>query len=393
MRTQVGIVGAGPPGLMLAHLLRREGVDAVVLEARDRSYVEGRIRTGVLEQGTVDLLKTLGLGERMERLGLLHHAIEVGYEKQRFRIDMTALTGKSVMVYGQHEVVTDLIAGAEAAGIPILFGVEDVALEGIAGPSPTIRFRRGGVGEELHCDYIAGCDGFHGISRAAVPDGVLTTYKREYPFSWLGILAEAAPSLDELLYMHSDCGFALFSMRSPTVTRLYLQCDRTENLAEWPDERVWEELHRRFESMDGWMPKAGPVLQKSITAMRSFVTAPMQFGRLFLAGDAAHIVPPTRAKGMNLAIADVKVLATCLSAAIREGKASALDCYSEVCLRRIWSAQRFSWWMTSMLHNSLEDSAFDRRRQIAELEYVTHSVAAATSLAENYVGLPIENPF
>jgi p-hydroxybenzoate 3-monooxygenase len=346
-----------------------------------------------LEQGTVDLLNSLGLGERMQRESMLHHGIELGFNKQRHRIDMTALTGRAITVYGQHEVVKDLIAGAERAGIPILFEVDNVLLQGIASSSPSVRFTQDGVAQELQCEYLAGCDGFHGISRPSVPEGVLTIYEREYPFSWLGILAEAAPSHEELVYMNSERGFALFSMRSPRVTRLYLQCGPTANLDEWSDNRIWDELHRRFECNDHWQPNTGPVLQKSITPMRSFVTEPMQFGRLFLAGDAAHIVPPTGAKGMNLAVSDVKVLSECLAVAFRESRPAALDRYSEICLRRIWRAQRFSWWMTSMLHNDPDACAFDRRRQLAELDYLVHSEAAARSLAENYVGLPIESAF
>ena len=391
MRTQVGIIGAGPAGLMLAHLLCASGIECVVLEARDRAYVEGRVRAGVLEQGTVDLLHSLGLGARMQSEGLLHDGIELGFNGHRHRIDMAELTGKSVTVYGQHEVVKDLIAASEKGGFPIHFGVTDVTLHNIETPAPHIRFRTNGRTEELQCDFIAGCDGFHGVSREAIPPGVLTTFERLYPFSWLGILADAAPSQDELVYMNSERGFALFSMRSPTVTRLYLQCEPTADLSDWSDDRVWEELTQRLASRDGWKPNVGRVLQKSITPMRSFVTEPMQFGRLFLAGDAVHIVPPTGAKGMNLAISDVKVLAEGLAAFYRRDSHEELSRYSEVCLRRIWKAQRFSWWMTSLLHRDPNGSAFDHRRQRAELDYVTGSLPAMQSLAENYVGLPIES--
>ena len=390
MRTQVGIIGAGPAGLMLAHLLRAHQIDCVILEARSRDYAEGRIRAGVLEQGTVDLLEALNLADRLKREGLQHHGIELGFRGQRHRIDMTALTGKSVTVYGQHEVVKDLIAAAAPAGIEIMFEVENVALNGIRSLTPSISFKYDGVEQTLACDFIAGCDGFHGICRPSVPEGQLKTFERVYPFSWLGILADAAPSKDELVYMNSDRGFALFSMRSPRVTRLYLQCAPTERLEDWSDKRIWNELALRFEGKDGWQPSTGLITQKSITPMRSFVTEPMQYGRLFLAGDAVHIVPPTGAKGMNLAISDVKVLAECLSETITDQNSTATDRYSEVCLRRIWKAQRFSWWMTTMLHNDTEASEFDRQRQLAELDYVVTSEAAAKVLAENYVGLPTE---
>jgi p-hydroxybenzoate 3-monooxygenase len=391
MRAQVGIVGAGPAGLMLAHLLRARGIDAILLELRTKSYIEGRVRAGVLEQGTVDLLNELELGARMRREGLIHRGIELGFNRRRHRIDMSALSGKAVTVYGQHEVVKDLIQKAETSNIPILFGVSKVKLQGIEGESPSIHFESDGAARQLHCEYIAGCDGFHGVCRPSVPNGVLTTYERLYPYSWLGILAEAAPSQEELVYMNSERGFALFSMRSSTLTRLYLQCCPETNLEEWSDERIWDEMLRRFDCVDGWEPNRGPILQKSITAMRSFVTEPMQFGRLFLAGDAVHIVPPTGAKGMNLAIADVKVLAECLHASLNGEGPGALERYSETCLRRVWGAQRFSWWMTSMLHNDPDANAFDQRCRLAELNYVTTSTAAAQSLSENYVGLPIES--
>jgi len=385
MRTQVGIVGAGPAGLMLAHLLGRGGIDCVVVEARSRRYVEERIRAGVLEQGVRDLLIETGVGERMQREGLVHHGIELRFDERRHRIDFAELAdGRGVTVYGQHEVVKDLIAARLAAGGEIVFEASQVSVDGLD-ERPVIRFSEGGRERELSCDFIAGCDGFHGVCRAAVPDEVLTAYERVYPFAWLGILAEAPPSSDELVYANHPAGFALLSMRSPQISRLYLQCAPDESLAAWPDARVWDELHRR---LDGGGIAEGPVLQKSITAMRSFVVEPMQYGRLFLAGDAAHIVPPTGAKGMNLAIADVRILAEALGTFFRSGNADPLAAYSVTCLRRIWKVQRFSWWMTSMLHRFDEHSPFDRRRQLAELDYVTSSRAAATTLAENYVGLP-----
>ena len=390
MRTQVGIVGAGPAGLMLAHLLRQRGIAAVVLELRSRSYAEGRVRAGVLEQGTVDLIDGLGLGERMHRQGLVHDGIELGFRRRRERIDMHALTGRNVTVYGQHEVVKDLIEAAVKRDMPLYFEVERLRVEGLMGATATIHCERDGVPLEIECDYLAGCDGFHGVCRPSIPEGVLKTFERVYPFSWLGILAEAAPSQDELVYMNSERGFALFSMRSPAVTRLYLQCANDEDLTRWPDDRVWEELAVRLDCADGWRPNEGKILQKGVTAMRSYVTAPMQYGRLFLAGDAAHIVPPTGAKGMNLAISDVYFLAQALASFYQEGSSEGLQKYSERCLRRIWKVQRFSWWMTSMLHRFPGASPFDQEVQMAELDYVTSSDTAARSLAENYVGLPFE---
>jgi len=392
MRTQVAIVGAGPAGLMLAHLLQRAGVESVVIEARSREYVESRIRAGVLEHGTVDLLHEVGLGDRMSREGMKHNGIELGFNRQRHRIDMKALTGEGITVYAQHEVVKDLIDARVRAGGAIVFEATDVSIQGFRGDSPSVRFTHDGVAQELHCDFIAGCDGSHGVCRSSVPDGVLKTFERVYPFAWLGILAEAAPSQDELVYMNHERGFALFSMRSPTITRLYLQCDPEEDINNWPDDRIWDELFVRFESEDHWRPNRGRITQKGITPMRSFVTEPMQCGRLFLAGDAAHIVPPTGAKGMNLAIADVRILAMALTEHFKTGSRTLLDRYSEICLKRIWKAQRFSWWMTSMLHKFPDANPFDARRQLAELDYVTSSQTAARSLAENYVGLPMEFP-
>lgn len=319
-----------------------------------------------------------------------HNGIELGLKGKRHRIDMKALTGEGITVYAQHEVVKDLIGARISAGGEIVFEATDVSIHGFRGDSPSVRFIHDGTARELHCDFIAGCDGFHGACRPSVPEGVLTTYERTYPFAWLGILAEAAPSQDELVYMSHERGFALFSMRSPTVTRLYLQCDPEEDIGNWPDDRIWEELFLRFECVDGWRPNRGRILQKGITPMRSFVIEPMQFGRLFLAGDSAHIVPPTGAKGMNLAIADVRILAMAMAEHFKTGSKTLLDRYSEICLRRVWKAQRFSWWMTSMLHKFPDANPFDERRQLAELDYVTSSHAAARSLAENYVGLPMD---
>ena len=389
MRTQVGIVGAGPAGLLLSHLLHRCGISSVIVEARSRQYVEERIRAGVLEQGTVDLLNEAGVGARMQREGLLHHGIELRFGGRNHRIDFAELTGgHGVTVYGQHEVVKDLIAQRLADGGDIRFEAEDVSVHDVEGAQPKIRFRHGGQNQELACDFIAGCDGFHGICRPSIPAGRLKTYDRVYPFAWLGILARAAPSQDELIYANHPDGFALYSMRSPEITRLYLQCRPDEDLGSWSDDRVWDALHTRLgDGVDGWHLNEGPILQKSVTPMRSFVTEPMRHGRLFLAGDAAHIVPPTGAKGMNLAVADIKVLAAALDGFYRRGDEAGLDGYSETCLKRIWRMQRFSWWMTSMLHRFDDKGDFDQRVQLAELEYVTSSRAASESLAENYVGL------
>lgn len=389
--TQVGIVGAGPAGLMLSHLLHLHGIHSVILESRSRQYCEERIRAGVLEQGSVDMLRSAGVASRLDKEGMRHEGIELGLNRQRYRIPLTELTnGKAVTVYGQHEVVKDLIARRIADHADIRFECGTASLHNIDGDKPFLRCERDGQVDEIHCDYIAGCDGFHGISRPSIPDGALAGYERTYPFGWLGILAEAPPSREELVYMYHDRGFALYSMRSPLVTRLYLQCRADENIDEWSDDRIWSELHTRLSCADGWSPQEGRVLQKGITGMRSYVIEPMQYGKVYLAGDAAHIVPPTGAKGMNLAMADVYVLAEALRAYYKDNSSARLEQYSSICLRRVWKAQRFSWWMTSLLHRFEDASAFDRRRQLAELDYVTSSRAAAASLAENYVGLPME---
>jgi p-hydroxybenzoate 3-monooxygenase len=382
MRTQVGIVGAGPAGLVLSHLLHRAGIESVILEDRSRSYVEKRVRAGVLEQGTVDLLDEAGLADRLHREGIVHEGIELRFGGEAHRIDFTSLTdGRAITIYGQQEVVKDLIAARLADGGDIRFEVSDVAVHDIESERPSITFDGG----ELECDFIAGCDGFYGVCRPSIPDGVLTEYVREYPFAWLGILAEVPPSTDELIYARHERGFALHSLRSPSLSRLYLQCDPGDDVEEWPDDRIWAELARRFERRDGWTLDEGPVIEKGITPMRSFVVEPMQHGRLFLAGDASHIVPPTGAKGLNLAVADVKLLATALREFYEQGSTEALAAYSDNCLRRVWRVQQFSWWMTSMLHRG--GDAYDARLQLAQLEYVCSSRAAATTLAENYVGL------
>jgi p-hydroxybenzoate 3-monooxygenase len=389
-RTQVGIVGAGPAGLVLGHLLHLRGIESVVLEDRSRDYVEQRVRAGVLEHGTVELLKEMGVGERMVRQGLVHRGVELRFAGERHRIDFDDLTGRSITVYGQQEVVKDLIAARLEFGGPLLFEVDDVRPEGFDGDQPALRYRHEGEERVLRCDVIAGCDGFHGICRDAVPDGVLSFHEREWPFAWLGILAEAEPASEELIYAHHERGFALQSMRSPTVTRLYLQCDPGDQLDAWPDQRIWEELQQRFESGD-FRLNEGPIFERGITPMRSFVTEPMQHGRLYLAGDAVHIVPPTGAKGLNLAVADVAILADGLERWFASGDERLLELYSRTCLRRVWRVQHFSWWMTSMLHRLPEDhDGFQTKLQIAQLDYVCSSRAASKSLAENYVGLDLE---
>jgi len=389
VRTQVAIVGAGPAGLLLAHLLARGGIESAVVEIRSREYVEHRIRAGVLEQGTVDLLVESGVGERLRREGLVHHGIELRFGGAGHRIDLTALSGgRSITVYGQQEVVKDLIAARVATGAPIHFDATDVRVEAFDTAAPRVLFREGGEERRIDCDFIAGCDGFHGICRAAIPAGALTFHERAYPFAWLGILAAAAPSRQELAYASHDRGFALFSMRSPELTRLYLQVAPDESLAGWSDTRIWSELHARFEGSDRWQPAEGPILEKGVTGMRSFVTEPMRHGRLFLAGDAAHIVPPTGAKGLNLAVADVRVLAWALARFYRKRDLRAFDAYSETCLKRVWRAEHFSWWMTAMLHRFHGEESFHRKLQLAQLEYVVSSPSAAAALAENYVGLP-----
>ncbi len=391
IKTQVGIVGAGPAGLLLSHILHLHGIDSIVIEARSRAYIEERVRAGVLEQCTADLLTEVGVGQRLKAQGLVHGGIELQFSGRRHRIDFQELTGgKSVTVYAQHEILKDLIHARLADGGKIYFEVTDVSIHDFKNGNPAIRFTTDGKAEELSCDFIAGCDGFHGICRPAIPDGVLQQYDREYPFAWLGILAEAAPSSHELIYAHHARGFALLSMRSPKISRLYIQCPPDDDIAAWSDAQIWQELHARLETVEGWKLQEGPVLQKGITGMRSFVVEPMQYGKLFLAGDSAHIVPPTGAKGLNLAVADIRVLARAFEKFYASGSSELLEKYSETCLRRVWKVQRFSWWMTSMLHRFEGDNGFDQRRQLAELDYVTSSRAAAQSLAENYVGLPFD---
>jgi len=388
MRTQVGIVGAGPAGLMLSHLLHRAGIESIILENRSRPYIESRIRAGLMEQWTRDLLIETGVGERMQREGLLHGGIRFCFNGALHDINFRNLVGKGVTIYGQQEVVKDLVAKRLADGGQILFEVDDVSVHDFDGNKPVIRFRRGGKPEQLDCDFIGGCDGFHGVCRPSIPAEAISIYDREYPFGWVGILSESPPPDDELIYAYNERGFALYTMRSPTLARLYIQCTPDDDIANWPDTRIWDELHTRIA---GTRPLVeGKLLQKGITAMRSFVAEPLRHGRLFLAGDAAHIVPPTGAKGMNLAFADVLVLSRALAEYYRSSRSELIESYSATCLRRVWKAQRFSWWMTQMLHVDPTHNAFDRKRQLAELDYVVSSEAAARSLAENYAGLPLE---
>ena len=391
-RTQVAIVGAGPAGLMLGLLLHHAGIDSLILERQTEAHVVGRVRAGVLEQGTVDLLTAAGLGGRLRQAGLRHRGIWIAFQGTRHHIDFERLTGgRGITIYGQHEVVRDLIDARTATGRPLIFEVSDVAVDDLTSAAPRVRFRdRTGAAQEVTCDFVAGCDGFRGVCRPSIPAGAVTVFERAYPFAWLGVLAEAVPSSDELVYSLHDRGFALFSMRSPTITRLYLQVPPDETVDRWSDDRLWAELRTRLETADGWRPAEGPITQKGIAGMRSFMCEPMQFGRLFLAGDAAHIVPPTGAKGLNLAMADARRLAAALVEHYASGTPHALEAYSSRGVRRAWRAQRFSWWMTSALHVAPDATAFDRRRQIADLEYLVSSEAAMTSLAENYVGSPFD---
>jgi p-hydroxybenzoate 3-monooxygenase len=385
-RTQVGIVGAGPAGLTLGHLLHQAGIETVILESRSREYVEARIRAGVLEHDVAALFERSGVGERMRREGLVHTGVELQSAGERHRIAFDELTGRTIVVYGQTEIVKDLIAARLETDASLLFEVDGVELHDLETDRPRIAYRHDGASHELVCDLVAGCDGFHGVSRESIPSAVLREFTREYPYGWLGILAAVAPSSDELIYAHHERGFALLSMRSPELSRLYLQCAPDEDLAAWPDERIWEELQARL-GVDGWTLHEGSILEKGVTPMRSFVAEPMQWGRLHLAGDAAHIVPPTGAKGLNLAVRDVQVLADAIVAWYGRGDRTFLDAYSETCLRRVWRAEHFSWWMTTMLHRRPDGDEFDLRLQLSQLRYLRTSRAAAASLAENYVGI------
>jgi p-hydroxybenzoate 3-monooxygenase len=390
MRTQVGIVGAGPAGLLLAHLLHLEGIESIVIEDKSRHYIEHRLRAGLLEQESADILVNTGAGERLLKERMLHKGLYIKFKGELHRIDFEDLVGKSVMIYAQQEVVKDLVAVRLGYGAPLLFEVGDVALHDFDQPRPRIGFTEKGEARSIDCDFIAGCDGFHGISRRSIPAGRRSDFEREYPFAWLGLLAEAPPTKDELVYTHHERGFALLTMRTPTLSRLYFQCHRDDLIENWPDERIWDELRMRVAGGEGWKLSEGAIVQKAITDMRSFVVEPMQYGRLFLAGDAAHIVPPTGAKGMNLAIADVRVLARAITAFYKSGRTDLLEKYSQTCLRRVWKVQRFSWWVTQLLHRFEDDNAFDQRRQLADIDYLTSSRAASMTWAENYVGLPME---
>jgi p-hydroxybenzoate 3-monooxygenase len=391
MRTQIVIVGGGPAGLMLSHLLHRQGVASLVLERRSREYVLGRIRAGVLEQVTTDLLRGIGADARMEREGLKHEGFCLALDGETFRIDMHALTGgKQVTVYGQTEVTRDLIDAFYDRPDDLVFEAEDVALHGVTSDCPSVSYTRDGIRHDVQCDYIAGCDGFHGVCRTSIPDHAGHTYERTYPFGWLGILADVAPCHEELIYSNHARGFALASMRSPTRSRYYVQVSMDEKLEDWPDARLWDELAMRLGPHTAAHMVTGPAIEKSIAGLKSFVFEPMRYGTLFLAGDAAHIVPPTGAKGLNLAMSDVKILAGAIAARYADGTECELDRYSERALARIWKAERFSWWFTSLTHRFPDMAAFDRKMQVAELSYLRGSVAAQTVMAENYVGLPIQ---
>ena len=389
---QVGIVGAGPAGLLLSHLLSLAGIGSVVIETRTREEVEGTIRAGVLEQGTVDLLTQSGVGERLKREAFFHRGVYLRFGGRTHHVDMHELTGgKHVIVYAQHEVIRDLVKARLAAGGEILFGVSDVRILGVEGGEAALAFTHGGGPRRLDCDFVAGCDGSHGVSRHSFPEGSLTRHERVYPFGWFGILVEAPPSSDELIYATHERGFALVSTRSAALQRMYFQCDPADSVERWSDDRIWAEMRARLATRDGWVPKEGPITQKVIVGMRSVVVEPMRHGRLFLAGDAAHIVPPTGAKGLNLAAADVRVLSLALQKFYAAGDRAPLERYSDTCLARVWKGQRFSFWLTTLLHRCDTDTSFDRSRQLAELDYLTTSRAAATAFAENYVGLPFED--
>jgi len=386
MKTQVAIVGAGPAGLLLSHLLHLRGIESVVLETRSRADIEATIRAGVLEQGSMDILNEAGVGERMRREGALHHGFDLAFGGRRHRVDLHELTGHSITVYPQHEVIIDLVAARMAAGADLRFEVSEVALHDIDTTTPSVTLVHGGEARRIDADFVIGADGFHGVSRPMIPPGTREDFQRVYPFGWFGILVESAPSSEELIYAQHERGFALVSTRSPTVQRLYFQCDPHDKVEAWSDDRIWSELHARLEHDDGWKLKEGRIFQKGIIGMRSFVCAPMRHGRLFLAGDAAHIVPPTGAKGMNLAISDVRVLAQALVSFYRQGSEEGLNGYSETALKRVWRAEYFSWWMTRLLHTFADASPFERQIQRAELEAVVASRAMRTALAENYVG-------
>jgi p-hydroxybenzoate 3-monooxygenase len=390
MRVQVAVIGAGPAGLLLGALLHQAGIDALLIEQRSADYVLGRIRAGVLEQGTVDLLDQLGLSARLHAEGLVHGGVGLSFGGARHRIDLHHLTGgKSVTVYGQTEITRDLMAARAAAGLATVYEADQVGLHDFDGETPSVSWVKGGRAERIECDFIAGCDGYHGVSRASVPAGSIQTFERIYPFGWLGVLSDTPPVSHEVMYTHHERGFALCSMRSMTRSRTYVQCSLDDTVEQWSDTAFWDELRRRLDPQAAETIVTGPSIEKSIAPLRSFVAEPMRFGRLFLAGDAAHIVPPTGAKGLNLAASDVKLLGSALIEHYRERSAEGIDAYSQRCLRRVWRAERFSWWLTSLLHKFPETGAFGQKMQAAELDYLVHSVAASTAMAENYVGLPL----
>ena len=387
MRTQVAIIGAGPAGLLLSHLLHLDGIESIVIETRSRPEIEATIRAGVLEQGTMDILNDSGVGERMRSEGALHEGFELAFGGKRHRIDLMGLTGKAITVYPQHEVIKDLVAARLAADGQIFFEVSEVALHGVDTLTPSATFVHKGGARSIEADFVIGCDGYHGVSRPAMPaQEQRKNFQRIYPFGWFGILVESAPSSEELIYAQHERGYALVSTRSPTVQRLYFQCDPADNVDNWSDDQIWAELHARLENHDGWKLNEGKIFQKNIIGMRSFVSTPMQSGRLFLAGDSAHIVPPTGAKGMNLAVSDVKLLARGLEQFYKKGSGDRLASYSDDALKRIWRAEYFSWTMTRLLHTFAEATPFEREMQRAELENIVTSRAMATALAENYVG-------
>lgn len=388
MRTQVAIIGAGPAGLLLGQLLQKAGIDNVILELRSRDYVLDRIRAGVLEQGTVDLLDEAGVSTRLHHEGLIHDGAALCFGGARHRIDFKALIGKTVTVYGQTEVTRDLMQARDASGARSVYEAESVSLHDFDGSAPKVRYRQDGAWQELECEFIAGCDGFHGVSRQSVPPSAMRTFERIYPFGWLGILSDTPPVSHELIYANHERGFALCSMRSATRSRYYLQCPLTEKIEDWSDARFWEELKHRLDDEAVAHLVTGPSIEKSIAPLRSFVAEPLRFGRLFLAGDAAHIVPPTGAKGLNLAASDVHYLSRALIEYYAEKTSAGIDAYSEKCLRRIWKAERFSWWMTSLMHRFPNTDAFGHKIQEAELDYLASSRAAQIVMAENYVGLP-----
>ena len=389
IQTQVGIIGAGPAGLTLAHILHLAGIDSIVLEDHTRDYVESRVRAGVLEQNPVNLFRNLGLSERLDVEGLEHRGIELRFQGESHRVAFDKLVDRSIWVYGQQEVVKDLIAARMGTGKPIFFGAKALSVEGVTGKSPVIRYEYENETHELECDFVIGCDGFHGVSRSQIPQSMLSEYIHDYPYGWVGLLAAVPPSTEELIYAAHDSGFALHSLRSPELSRIYVQCASDDVIENWPDRRIWDEMHKRFE-YTGWSLKEGPVIEKGITPMRSYVAEPMQYGRLFLAGDAAHIVPPTGAKGLNLAIADVHVLSQGLIEYFDSGSKVVLASYSQKCLSRVWKVMHFSWWMTQLLHIAPHDQdGTHRRLQLAHLEYLTASEAALTSLAEQYTGMQL----